>query len=246
MAFFIAATAGNRGKTVVIRGGLAIAGPFAVPNGYINAVVPTDERVVPADLLDDAAMFFSTDQRSYVVWVPAGDTALFVEAARRGGVRKDNESPAMVIRTAIPASNRSTALTCTVVTTDEQADVVGMIAERGYELPGMARLMAAQGNCRAPGTTWTIVSDARDPLGVACGFINGETGGVYYVATPPEHRGQGVGAAATTHVVNALFAQGAQVVTLQASDAGFPVYRRLGFQEYGRYARFTFQFSTTT
>jgi hypothetical protein len=42
---------------------------------------------------------------------------------------------------------------------------------------------------------------------------------------------------ATRFVTNASFEQGATVVTLQASEAGAPVYARMGYRVVGTYAR---------
>jgi predicted GNAT family acetyltransferase len=85
------------------------------------------------------------------------------------------------------------------------------------------------------------VFDGPDPVGVACGYLDDETGGIYYVATPPEHRGRGVAAAATAWVTNWLLARGARIVILQSSESGFGVYQRLGFDVYDTYQRFEVQ-----
>ena len=84
------------------------------------------------------------------------------------------------------------------------------------------------------------MAEGEQPLGVACGFGTGDVGGVYYVATPEEHRGQGAAALATTYVTNTLFDSGATSVVLQASAMGFPVYERLGFAVYDSYEQLTF------
>jgi predicted GNAT family acetyltransferase len=55
------------------------------------------------------------------------------------------------------------------------------------------------------------------------------------VATPPEHRGKGYGAAVTARAVLEGFGQGADLAGLQASALGEPVYRRMGFREVLRY-----------
>jgi ribosomal protein S18 acetylase RimI-like enzyme len=63
-------------------------------------------------------------------------------------------------------------------------------------------------------------------------------GGIYWVGTVPDARQHGAGAAVTRAATNAAFARGAAVVTLQASSAGEPVYRRMGYREVTRYFRF--------
>jgi ribosomal protein S18 acetylase RimI-like enzyme len=123
---------------------------------------------------------------------------------------------------------------------EEEWAVFGDLAERGYDIAGLGWLLNHHEAYQAVGTTWVTVSEESTPLGVACAHLEGTTGGVYYVGTPPEHRGRGVAAAATAWVTNQLFAQGASTVSLQASKQGFGIYQRLGFKVYDTYDRYTF------
>jgi predicted GNAT family acetyltransferase len=54
--------------------------------------------------------------------------------------------------------------------------------------------------------------------------------GVFNVATPPEHRRHGYGAAVTARVAADAMAAGARWVWLQSSEQGLAVYERLGFR----------------
>ena len=54
--------------------------------------------------------------------------------------------------------------------------------------------------------------------------------GVFNVATPPEHRRRGYGAAITAAAVLDGLDNGADFAWLQSSVAGYPVYQRLGFR----------------
>jgi GNAT superfamily N-acetyltransferase len=58
----------------------------------------------------------------------------------------------------------------------------------------------------------------------------GGTVGVFNVATPPQHRGHGYGAAVTAVATRAALAQGARWAWLQSSPPGLGVYRRVGFR----------------
>jgi predicted GNAT family acetyltransferase len=68
--------------------------------------------------------------------------------------------------------------------------------------------------------------------------VDGATG-VFNVATPPEHRGRGYGAALTSRVVRDGFGAGSRFAFLQSSEIGHGVYRRLGFRDVEQYVLLT-------
>lgn len=234
---FVAATAGRKGTVANVPGGVLVAGPVPVVNGYVNAAIPTNFLISTAAFVDSALAFFADLGRSFVLWVPSTNTSLADEAQRRGGAEDADRSPAMSIHAPIEPQ---TDFQVSIVDSSATRGSFGSLAQRGYGIDGLEWLLHEHDSYSAEGATWAIVSKDAQPLGVACGFLNDTTGGVYYVATPREDRGRGVGAAATTWVTNRLFEGGARSVTLQSSKAGFAIYRRLGFQTYDEYRRFTF------
>jgi ribosomal protein S18 acetylase RimI-like enzyme len=64
----------------------------------------------------------------------------------------------------------------------------------------------------------------------AIGYRTGRDFAVFSVATPPEHRRRGYGAAITARACRDGFAEGADLAWLQTSELGEPVYRGLGFR----------------
>jgi GNAT superfamily N-acetyltransferase len=57
--------------------------------------------------------------------------------------------------------------------------------------------------------------------------------GVTLVATTPAARGRGLATAAMLHALREAFADGCTTTTLQATAPGRPIYRRLGYEEFG-------------
>jgi len=70
----------------------------------------------------------------------------------------------------------------------------------------------------------------------ASAFIDaGGVAGIYNVATVPEFRRRGLGEAATWAAVEEAARRGHTLITLQASEMGFPIYERMGFRVVDRW-----------
>jgi GNAT superfamily N-acetyltransferase len=80
------------------------------------------------------------------------------------------------------------------------------------------------------------------PVSTAGVFFGEEVAGIYTVATVPEARGKGFGAAVTLAPLLDARKMGYRVGTLQASQMGYPVYKRMGFKEDFRVGSFFYSF----
>lgn len=87
--------------------------------------------------------------------------------------------------------------------------------------------------------SWYVGRVGGEIVATALGItIDGATG-VFNVATEPEHRGHGHGAAITARVLRDGFRAGAKLAFLQSSPIGHGVYRRLGFRDVEEYQLLT-------
>jgi ribosomal protein S18 acetylase RimI-like enzyme len=75
-----------------------------------------------------------------------------------------------------------------------------------------------------------------EPVATARVSLAGGAAGIYAVATLPEARGRGIGAALTHAVMATGRDLGYRVATLQSSSMGYRIYERLGFQHVFDYA----------
>ena len=70
------------------------------------------------------------------------------------------------------------------------------------------------------------------PVATSLLFVSSGVAGIYCVATLPQVRGRGLGAAMTVTPLCTAHEAGLAIGILQSSQMGYPIYRRLGFAEY--------------
>src|SRR4030095_6630555 len=87
--------------------------------------------------------------------------------------------------------------------------------------------------CERPFQTYlALLKD--EPVATSQLFTSAGVAGVYNVTCLPQARGQGVGAAVALAPLLEARKMGYCVGILQASSMGYNVYRRLGFQDFGK------------
>jgi len=93
------------------------------------------------------------------------------------------------------------------------------------------------------GKLWNYVGILGDEIvATSTVFLDGDVAGIYNVATVPEARGKGVGAAMTLAPLLKAREMGCRLGILQSSQIGYGVYKGLGFQEYCKIDLYTGKF----
>ncbi|HEU5205749.1 MAG TPA: GNAT family N-acetyltransferase [Candidatus Limnocylindrales bacterium] len=93
--------------------------------------------------------------------------------------------------------------------------------------------------------TYLALMDGQ-PVATSQVFLGAGVAGIYQVTCLPQARGRGIGTAVTLASLLEARRSGYAVAVLQASDLGFPVYRRLGFRDFGRLNEYRFTGDRTT
>jgi ribosomal protein S18 acetylase RimI-like enzyme len=88
----------------------------------------------------------------------------------------------------------------------------------------------------APGLAIFLASTGETPVSAVATLRHGPTVGIWCMATAPEHQRRGAGAGLLRQVMAQHHASGARLFYLVATDAGYPLYERLGFRTVERIA----------
>jgi len=119
------------------------------------------------------------------------------------------------------------------VTDDESLRTWIKVFVNGYGLPSdwesMTYEMYRQLGLNLPARNYLGYLNGK-PVSTSTLFLGGGAAGIYSVATLPEARGKGLGAALTLQPLLETRAMGYRVGVLQSSDMGFNVYKKLGFR----------------
>lgn len=154
------------------------------------------------------------------------------------GFQRHGGMPCMGVEIdSIPAAALPDGFTFERVCRAEQRDEWADVFARGYELPGRVGAAFAggiDGDTRddAPVQYFWVLNGA-EPVATSLVYLDRGVAGIYGVATLRSARGKGLGAYATTQPLRIARELGYRVGILQASEDGHPVYRRIGFNDFG-------------
>jgi GNAT superfamily N-acetyltransferase len=119
-----------------------------------------------------------------------------------------------------------------LVATDAQInDALTIVARALVNWPDEVAVRVFRGSyIDAAGVAMFVVRDGADAISTVTTLRQGATVGIFSMATLAEHQRQGAGYACLAHAVSHHQATGAHRFYLYATEAGLPLYRRLGFQ----------------
>jgi hypothetical protein len=219
---------------------LMTAGASRFPAPYSNALFPLEGRP-PEEIFGLAKAFFP--DRRFVLWAQVERDRMVIEAALERGFVALGDTPGMVIDARVSSGERPSALSLESVSSAAGLAELVHVCQEAYAEAGLpaeigAKLFASAEAVLDGRATLALARSNGKAIGAALSLVTSENlGGVYWVATLPGERKQGAADAVTRLVTNAAFDRGARLVTLQASRAGEPIYRRMGYREVVRYER---------
>lgn len=211
----------------------------AIPSSLTNSLFVTIPGTEVAPLLAIAAEFFGPGTPWKVVAIPEtlGEVRT---AAERGGLHPGETDPGLLLDPIPPAPPVPSGLEVREVASEADLRAFRYAAGAGFRIPRWI-LRVAMPRLRSDPEAGRSIP--RFFVGYVGGrlvassllYLSEGVAGISFVATVPEARRRGYGAAMTWAALEAGRRAGARVGYLQASAMGRPVYEAMGFREVSRY-----------
>ena len=210
----------------------------AVSAPSFNGVWPEDDAAAGA--LAGALSEIAACGLPYSVQVRSGKTPAWEDEAERLGLMVREEEPGMVVTPAELHDVDAPGLEIVQVkTADGLAQALAVFAEGFAVPPELFAPLYDLDLLELDGLAFYLGRVGDTDVTTGTGFTIGEAVGIFSIATPPQHRGRGYGAAVTAQAVRDGFRAGAEFAWLGSSPSGYPVYRRLGFRKVETYVLYT-------
>ncbi len=224
------------------------AGPYltwlltGIPDAFNNVVLQT--RLPPdgaGEIIDETLTHFRSRNVKRLSWWAETDTPRtdLDKHLVTHGLTFNEDGTGMAADLQALHEDLSTPAGLTIVPVEDKATLKQWIhvTSIGFEIPehGERRFfdLFADLAFEMPVRSYLAVLNEQ-PVGTSQLFLSAGVAGIYNVTCLPEARQQGIGAAITLAPLLEARRIGYRVSILQASHLGYKVYRRLGFQDYGK------------
>jgi GNAT superfamily N-acetyltransferase len=217
------------GGAVLERDGLLAAIVPSCPNrSIVNAVVYDGVEELAANGEELSATYRRAGVHAWTVWVPEADRAAALLLEQRGH-KLDARPRAMTLELTGVDFGGAAELDWEGTT---DTDVIAAINEEAYGLPAGELASAMTGVAGDPLVLYLARLDGEPAACVATVDEKGDCG-IYLVATTRAAQRRGLASALMRQALRDAWDRGCTTSSLQATKAGYPVYRRLGYSDMG-------------
>lgn len=225
------------------RDWLVALGGDPFPVGFLNAAIPLCPQAASdaRGRIEEIGRYFAEHRRGFTVHVPIHYPAEIIAACEELGLQPFGDTPGMVLEARVREHTSARGIEVRVVTDAAGARDFARVSARSYSTMGLPEevslaIFALCERILRPHMVSVVAYLAGVPVAAAMTILSHGIAGVYWVGTVEEARGNGLCDVCTRTVSNAAFDRGAALVVLQASAQGEPIYRRMGYREFTRYA----------
>jgi GNAT superfamily N-acetyltransferase len=223
------ALAGPDSTNLELPGVSVLIVPATPDRSVMNAVCYTDSSALAAGYDEISRAYDEAGITAWTVWTPAADTATARLLEERGHAL-DADPMVMCARMEElrldPARLDGVEWTADA-SLAELAEVAGPAF--GFEGDGLARAVSGP----TPGAYNYIAKLEGEPVASVMAYDHEGDCGIYWVATSEHARGRGLSTAMMTAALIDGRDRGCTSTSLQATNAGYPVYSRLGYRDFG-------------
>jgi GNAT superfamily N-acetyltransferase len=214
------------GDVFEYKGLVASIVPACPERSIVNAVVYEVPDELAATRAELETRYRQAGVRAWTVWVPEGDED--ARAVLRAGGHRLDASPRAMTRDLSEPAPAGDADREWEITTD--TNIVAALNEAAYGLPAGEFAQAMVAMEHAPLRLYLARVDGRAATCLGTLDHDGDCG-IYFVATAPEAQGRGLATRLLRSALADARARGCTTSSLQATQAGFPVYARCGFRD---------------
>jgi N-acetylglutamate synthase len=209
-----------------------------IPAAFFNGAYAAGPVADPDHVVANAIEFMAERGVPWLLWVRTGVDEGLLAAGRRAGLTDAGGPPALALPVIPDIPPPPDGLELRLAHTPSDVDDFRDLTSRGFEMPTeIAATLIADSLLDDPAIAMVIGSVEGTPVSCALVSATGATAGIYNVATPPEHRRCGYGAAVTWAAIAEGAERGCDHSILQASEMGAPVYRAMGYVDIGNYVQ---------
>jgi GNAT superfamily N-acetyltransferase len=208
--------------TLIERDGMVASVMPATPrSSIINCALAVDPAASPRHLDELAQAFREGGAEKWGLWAGGEDTAAAEAAARQGMVLDSQPAPMVARLDALPFDEAPPRTAVDLATAGRVNDLA-----YGYEEPKLAHAIAA-----LPDTALAYGDATSSSVALAYDIENDTA--VWFVATLPKSQRKGLSRQVLRRLLLDARDRGQETASLQASQAGRPLYERLGFTSVG-------------
>ncbi|WP_328526951.1 GNAT family N-acetyltransferase [Kribbella sp. NBC_00359] len=233
---------GDRALSARRAGTLLVASATNLIGAFHNAALRVAPDADPRRVLDEARTFGRAHGRDIVLWASTHRDHDLTTQARAEGLQLQSTALGMALHAPPPAPAVPPDTELVQVGdragVDDFAAVHRSVFRDGGRDVGAVDHFASAGGLLAPNVAAVVARVNGTPVSCAMVIHSGRAAGVYWVATTAAARNRGLGTLVTGAVARMGFEYGADVVVLQATELGVPVYRGMGFVPFTDYQRF--------
>jgi hypothetical protein len=234
------------GEWVETDGLVLFAGAHAYPGTHTNGVLRRRAELPAGEVLARADAFFAPKRRSYTVWIrDEWDTDLEAALRERGFELHPPERGMPAFATGQPFAEAEHPLDPrgTMRRVEDARSAVDFLAVTGkgfgvdVGVKVLSQIFFHPKTLLDPRVEAYVAYLDDAPVSCCLSFIEADFGGIYSAATVPGARGRGLGRATFRAATNAGLARGARYSGGTSSEAGGPIWVRMGCEVFAHWRR---------